>query len=133
VKTNPTKDPLRVIEEKDKEIEHLKRVINANNGLYADQIARGLMIPSVKDYPFDPKRLVRLADGFDGVAVEMDGHRLRIDFVEGNHVGESGIPSLTGRQRDMRRAISRGWLEVRLCHLITHPDGSHDWEITRMN
>ena len=41
VKTNPTKDPLRVIEEKDMEIEHLKRVINANNGLYADQIARG--------------------------------------------------------------------------------------------
>jgi len=130
VKTNPTKDPLRVIEEKDREIEHLRRVINANNGLYADQIARGLMSPSVNDYPFDPKRVVSLADGFDGVAVEMDGHRLRIDFVEGNHVGELGIPSMTGRQRKMRRAINRGWVDVRLCHLILHSEGNHEWEIT---
>ena len=66
----------------------------------------------------------------DGVAVEIDGHRLRIDFVEGNHVGESGIPSMTGRQRKMRRAINRGWVDVRLCHLILHSDGSYEWEIT---
>ena len=130
VRTNPTKDPLRLIEEKDREIEHLRRVINANNGLYADQIARGMMIPSVDDYPFDPKKLVRLADGFDGVAVQMEGHRLRIDFVEGNHVGDSGIPSMTSRQKKMRRAINRGWVNVRLCHLIQHSDGSHEWEIT---
>jgi hypothetical protein len=129
VKTNPTKDPLRVIEEKDREINHLRRIINANNGLYADQIARGMMIPSVDDYPFDPKKLVRLADGFDGVAVEMDRHKLKIYFVEGNHVGDSGIPSMTSRQREMRRAINRGWVEVRLCHLILHSDGSHEWEI----
>ena len=130
VKTNPTKDPHRVIEEKDREIEHLRKVINANNGLYADQIARGMMIPSVDDYPFDPKKLVRLADGFDGVAVEMDRHKLEIYFLEGNHAGDSGIPSMTGRQREMRRAIKRGWVEVRLCHLILHSDGSHEWEIT---
>ena len=43
----------------------------------------GMMIPSVDDYPFDPKKLVRLADGFDGVAVEMDRHKLKIHFVEG--------------------------------------------------
>jgi hypothetical protein len=129
VKTNPTTDPLRVIEEKDREINHLRRVINANNGLYADQIARGMMIPSVDDYPFDPKRLVRLADGFDGVAVEMERHKLKIYFVEGNHAGDSGIPSMTGRQREMRRAINRGWVEVRLCHLILHSDGSHEWEM----
>ena len=115
---------------KDREIEHLRRVINANNGLYADQIARGMMIPSVDDYPFDPKKLVRLADGFDGIAVEMEGHNLKICFVEGNHAGDSGIPSMTGRQREMRRAVNRGWVEVRLCHLILHSDGSHEWEIS---
>ena len=119
-----------MIEEKDREIEHLRRVINANNGLYADQIARGMMIPSVEDYPFDPKKLVRLADGFDGIAVEMEGHKLKIYFVEGNHAGDSGIPSMTSRQRKMHRAINRGWVEIRLCHLILHSDGNHEWEIT---
>ena len=34
-----------------------------------------------------------------------------------------------GRQRKMRRAINRGWVEVRLCHLILHSDGSHEWEM----
>jgi hypothetical protein len=36
---------------------------------------------------------------------------------------------MTSRQREMRRAINRGWVEVRLCHLILHSDGSHEWEI----
>ena len=87
------------------------------------------MIPSVDDYPFDRKKLVRLADGFDDVAVEMDRHKLKICLVEGNHEDDSDIPSMTGRQREMRRAIHRGWVEVRLCHLILHSDGSHEWEI----
>ena len=127
--SNPPKDPQRIIKEKDREIEHLKKVINAKSGLYADQIARGLMIPNVQDYPFDPTKLVNLPEGFDGVAVEMKGPRLHIDFVEGNYAGDSGIPSMTGRQREMRRAINRGWVEVRLCHLILHSDGSHEWEM----
>ena len=128
--SNPPKDPLRVIKEKDREIEHLRKVINAKNGLYADQIARGLMIPSIQDYPFDPTKLVNLPEGFDGVAVEMEGRRLCIDFVEGNYAGDSGIASVTVRQRKMRRAISQGWVRVRLCHLILYSDGAHEWEIT---
>ena len=103
-------------------------MINANNGLYADQIARGLMIPSVDDYPFDPKSLVRLHKGFDGVAVEMRRGFLCIDFVEGNAADELDFASMTKRQRRMRLAISRGRVKVRLCHLIMHKDGSHEWE-----
>ena len=89
------------------------------------------MIPSVDDYPFDPKKLVRLPDGFDGVAVEIDGHKLKICFVEGNYAGDSGIPSMTERQRKMRRAINRRLVEVRLCHLIVYSDGSHEWELIK--
>jgi len=127
--SNPPKDPQRVIKEKDREIEHLKRVINAKSGLYADQIARGLMIPSVQDYPFDPTKLVNLPEGFDGVAVEMKGSKLRIDFVEGNYAGESELASMTTRQRAMRRAIKQGKVSVRLCHLILYSDGTHEWEL----
>ena len=127
--SNPPKDPQRVIKEKDREIELLKKVINAKSGLYADQIARGLMIPSVQDYPFDPTKLVNLPEGFDGVAVEMKGSRLHIDFVEGNYAGESEFPSMTTRQRKMRRAIKQGKVSVRLCHLILFSDGTHEWEI----
>jgi hypothetical protein len=87
------------------------------------------MISNVQDYPFDPTKLVNLPEGFDGVAVEMKGSRLHIDFVEGNYAGESEFPSMTSRQRKMRRAINRGWVEVRLCHLILHSNGSHEWEL----
>ncbi|MDC1420340.1 hypothetical protein N8653_06450 [Euryarchaeota archaeon] len=127
--SNPPKDPQRVIKEKDREIEHLKRVINAKSGLYADQIARGLMIPSVQDYPFDPTKLVNLPEGFDGVAVEIKGSRLHIDFVEGNYAGKLGLASMTNRQKAMRRAIKQGKVSVRLCHLILYSDGTSEWEI----
>ena len=130
-KANPPKDPDRVIAEQAREIAHLEKVINANNGLYADQIARGLMIPSVDDYPFDPKSLVRLHKGFDGVAVEMRGSFLQISFVEGNSADELGFASMTKRQRRMRLAISRGRVRVGLCHLIMHQDGNHEWEVTK--
>jgi hypothetical protein len=88
------------------------------------------MIPNVQDYPFDPTKLVNLPEGFDGVAVEMKGPRLHIDFVEGNYAGESEFPSMTTRQRKMRRAIKRGKVSVRLCHLILYPEGYHEWEVT---
>ncbi len=130
-KANPPRDPDRVIAEQAREIAHLEKVINANNGLYADQIARGLMIPSVDDYPFDPKSLVRLHKGFDGVAVEMRGSFLQISFVEGNSADELGFASMTKRQRRMRLAISRGRVRVGLCHLIMHQDGNHEWEVTK--
>jgi len=126
----PAKSDERTIAEQIREIEHLKRVINANNGLYADQIARGLMIPSVDDYPFDPKSLVRLHKGFDGVAVEMRRGFLCIDFVEGNAADEFDFASMTKRQRHMRLAISRGKVKVRLCHLVLHKDGTHEWVVT---
>ena len=32
-------------------------------------------------------------------------------------------------KRKMRRTINRGWVEVRLCHLMLHSDGSHEWEM----
>ena len=62
----------------------------------------------------------------------MKGPRLHIDFVEGNYAGESEFPSMTARQRKMRRAIKQGKVSVRLSHLILYSDGTHEWDLIEL-